>query len=145
MEAARSILLVEDNLGDVELFREVLETINISIHLTVARNGMEALAILRKEGPYAQVLSPHLILVDLNLPMKDGRELIKELKSDEGLKRIPTIVLTTSESESDIAYCYEQHANCYVVKPVDFEDLADTIKCIIEFWFHKIKLPPIRR
>jgi two-component system response regulator len=134
--------LVEDNLGDIDLVREALDGSNLVGNLFVARDGIEALAMLRKEGAFSAHPTPNLILLDLNLPKKDGRELLSEIKRDDSLKRIPVIVLTTSEAESDIAKCYDLHANCYIVKPVDFDDLSRVIKIVEEFWLKAVKLPP---
>lgn len=136
------ILLVEDNLGDVDLVREAFDGSALVEQLYVARDGIEALALLRKEGKYSAYSTPDLILLDLNLPKKDGRELLSEIKQDGALKRIPVIVLTTSDAETDIAKCYDLHANCYIVKPVDFDDLSRAIKCVEEFWLKSVKLPP---
>jgi two-component system, chemotaxis family, response regulator Rcp1 len=135
------ILLVEDSPTDVLLAKEALEYSKIVNNLHIASDGVEAIAFLRKEGKYRKVPRPGLILLDLNLPRKDGRELLAEIKSDESLKRIPVVVLTTSKSEADILKAYGLHANCYIVKPVDFEKFADVVKNIENFWFSVVTLP----
>ena len=135
------ILLVEDNPGDVRLTREALREAKVINHLTVIKDGVEALAFLRREGQYADALRPHLILLDLNLPKKDGRELLAEIKNDEKLKRIPVVVLTTSQDEQDVLKTYSLHANCYVTKPVDLEQFITVVKSIEDFWLGIVVLP----
>lgn len=139
---AVNILLVEDNPGDVRLTQEALREGKIRNHLFVAKDGVEALAILRHEGPHAQAPRPDLILLDLNLPRKDGREVLADIKADEALRRIPVVVLTTSKAEEDILRTYDLHANCYITKPVDLEQFIAVVKSIDEFWFTVVKLPP---
>jgi CheY-like chemotaxis protein len=136
------ILLVEDNPGDVRLTQEALREGKIRNRLTVAKDGVEALAVLRREGPHAHVPRPDLILLDLNLPKKDGREVLAEIKADESLRRIPVVVLTTSKAEEDILRTYDLHANCYISKPVDLEQFIEVIKSIDDFWLTVVRLPP---
>jgi CheY-like chemotaxis protein len=135
------ILLVEDNAGDVRLTMEALKDGQVLNHLSVAQDGEEALAFLHKEGPYANAPCPDLILLDLNLPKKDGREVLLEIKNDEPLKHIPVVVLTTSNADKDILRTYELHANCYITKPVDFEQFTKVVKSIEDFWLTIVKLP----
>jgi two-component system response regulator len=135
------ILLVEDSPTDVLLAREALEHAKVLNNLQVVSDGVEAIAYLRHEGKYADAVRPDLILLDLNLPRKDGREVLSEIKSDENLKRLPVVVLTTSKAEEDILRAYGLHANCYVTKPVDFDQFADVVKAIETFWFTVVALP----
>jgi CheY-like chemotaxis protein len=136
------ILLVEDNPGDVRLTQEALREGKIRNRLTVAKDGVEALAMLRREGPHANVPRPDLILLDLNLPRKDGREVLADIKADDSLRRIPVVVLTTSKAEEDILKTYDLHANCYITKPVDLEQFIEVIKSIDDFWLTVVRLPP---
>ncbi|MEH2023613.1 response regulator [Nostoc sp.] len=136
------VLLVEDNPGDVQLTRIALEDSKISIHLNVVEDGVEAMAFLRKQEKYAKVAHPDIILLDLNLPRKDGREVLAEIKGDENLKRIPVVVLTTSQAEEDILKAYNLSANCYITKPVDFDQFVKIVQSIENFWFAIVKLPP---
>jgi chemotaxis family two-component system response regulator Rcp1 len=135
------ILLVEDNPGDVRLTQEALKESKVTNNLSVAEDGVEALAFLKQEGKYADAPRPDLLLLDLNLPKKDGRELLEEIKADENLKRIPVVVLTTSKAEEDILRMYDQHANCYITKPIDFDQFIDVVKSIEDFWLTIVKLP----
>ncbi len=135
------ILLVEDNPADVRLTEEALSEGNIPYHLKVAGDGEEALAVLRKIGDYQDAARPDLILLDLNLPRKDGRECLAEIKADPELKRIPVVVLTTSQAEADIQQCYELHANCYITKPVDFDRFTNVVSAVEEFWLKVVELP----
>lgn len=135
------ILLVEDSAGDVRLTVEALREGKILNTLSVARDGVEALAFLHKEGKYANAPRPDLILLDLNLPRKDGREVLTEIKADDSLKRIPVVVLTTSQAEQDILKTYNLHANCYVVKPVELEEFMVVVQSIESFWLRIVKLP----
>lgn len=135
------ILLIEDNSGDVRLTIEALKEQQINNNLHVVNDGEEALAFLRNEGAYAAAPRPHLIFLDLNLPKRHGREVLAEIKNDERLKRIPVIVLTTSKSDEDIAKSYDLHANCYIIKPADFERFVEIIHSIKEFWFSVAVLP----
>jgi len=134
------VLLVEDSPGDVRLTQEAFREANGDIHLHVVSDGVEAMAFLRRESPYAQVPRPHLILLDLNLPKMDGREVLSRIKADASLKTIPTIILTTSESEADIVKSYQLHANCFLSKPVQLEAFEDLVKSINDFWLTKVKL-----
>ena len=135
------ILLVEDNEGDVGLIEEVFEEGRINNILHVAEDGEEAMLFLLKEGQFAESPRPDLILLDLNLPKKDGREVLKEIKEDESLKMIPVVVLTTSKSEEDILKSYDLHANSYITKPVDFDQFMKVVKSIEDFWLEVVKLP----
>ncbi|WP_410606401.1 response regulator [Amycolatopsis sp. lyj-109] len=135
------ILLVEDDPGDVLMTREAFAYHKIRNPLHIAEDGVEALRFLKREGPFAQAPRPGLILLDLNLPRKDGRELLGEIKQDPGLRTIPVVVLTTSEAEEDILRSYELHANAYVTKPVDFEKFVEVVRKIDDFWVTVVKLP----
>jgi two-component system, chemotaxis family, response regulator Rcp1 len=135
------ILLVEDNPGDVRLTREALKEAKFRNTLQVVGDGVEALAYLRQQGQYSGAVRPHLIMLDLNLPRMDGREVLAAIKKDEDLRRIPVVVLSSSEAESDIARAYELHANCYVTKPVDIDHFLTVVKSIEEFWVEIVKLP----
>jgi len=135
------ILLVEDNPGDVRLTQEAINDGKVRNNMHVAEDGVEAVAFLRREGKYADAPRPDLILLDLNLPKKDGREVLAEIKTDEDLKRIPVVVLTTSKAEQDIFRAYDQHANCYITKPVDLDQFITIVKGIEDFWFTIVKLP----
>jgi chemotaxis family two-component system response regulator Rcp1 len=138
---AVKILLVEDNPGDVRLTQEALKESKMLNELYVTEDGVEALEFLSREGKYTDAPHPDLILLDLNLPKKDGRELLEEIKADENLRRIPVVVLTTSKAQEDIYRMYEQHANCYITKPIDFEQFIEVIKSIDNFWLTIVKLP----
>jgi CheY-like chemotaxis protein len=135
------ILLVEDNAGDVRLTKEVLKDSKVRNNLIVASNGEEALYCLRKQGKYAGSARPDLILLDLNLPVKDGREVLAQIKDDPDLKRIPVVILTTSKAEEDVLRTYNLHANCYVTKPVDLEQFIKVVKSLEDFWLAIVKLP----
>ena len=136
------ILLVEDNPGDVRLTSEALKDSRIRNRLHVVENGVEALSFLRRQGDYAGAPRPDLILLDWNLPKKSGQELLQEIKSDQDLRTVPVLVLTTSRSEEDILKAYSLHANCYLAKPVDFVNLSEVLKSIEDFWFTVVTLPP---
>lgn len=136
------VLLVEDNPGDVRLTREALKEGKVWNTLHVVEDGVAAMAFMRREGEYAHAPRPDLILLDLNLPRKDGREVLALLKADENLKRIPVIILTTSQAEEDILKAYNLNANCYISKPVDFEQFLKVVRSIKEFWLTIVKLPP---
>ncbi|HEX8393316.1 MAG TPA: response regulator [Longimicrobium sp.] len=136
------VLLVEDNPGDVRLTREALKEGKVRNNLSVAPDGVEALAYLRRQGRYADAKRPDLILLDLNLPRKDGREVLGEIKADPALRTIPVVILTTSEAERDISGAYALHANCYITKPVDLDQFITVVKSIEDFWFTIVKLPP---
>jgi two-component system, chemotaxis family, response regulator Rcp1 len=135
------ILLVEDNEGDVRLTLEALKEGKVSNNLSIARDGVEALQMLRREGKHAQLARPDLILLDLNLPRKDGREVLAEIKEDGDLRRIPVVVLTTSQAEEDVLRTYDLHANCYITKPVDLEQFLKVVKSIDDFWLEVVRLP----
>jgi two-component system, chemotaxis family, response regulator Rcp1 len=135
------ILLVEDSLGDVRLTQEAFKDARIPNRLHVAPDGVEAMAFLRQEGKYASMPRPHLILLDLNLPRKDGREVLQDLKADPSLATIPVVILTTSDADEDILRSYELHANCYVTKPVVLDDFLTVVQGIQHFWGSIVKLP----
>ncbi|MDZ4874082.1 MAG: Response regulator rcp1 [Chroococcidiopsis cubana SAG 39.79] len=135
------ILLVEDDSGNVQLTKLALEESKMSVNLHVVEDGVEALALLRKEGKYASTKHPDIILLDLNLPKKDGREVLAEIKADPNLKRIPVIVLTASQAETDILNAYNLNANCYIIKPVDFDRFVKIVQSIENFWFTIVRLP----
>jgi chemotaxis family two-component system response regulator Rcp1 len=135
-----NVLLVEDNPGDVRLLLETFRDANTSLRLHLAANGVEAMAFLRREGPNALAPRPVLILLDLNLPKMDGREVLAEVKGDIDLKTIPIVILTTSDAESDIIRSYQLHANCYLTKPVRLEEFENLVKSVNDFWLTKVKL-----
>jgi len=135
------VLLVEDSPGDVRLTQEAFHEANENVHLHVAYDGVEAMAFLRKEGKYAGAPRPDLVLLDLNLPRMDGREVLLHIKEDEDLKSIPTAILTTSVAEADVAISYHRQANCYLSKPVQLEEFENLVKSINDFWLMKAKLP----
>lgn len=135
------ILLVDDDKGDIKLTKKALENSQMKLNIHVTYNGVEALQFLRKEGPYAKASRPDLILLDLNMPVKDGRATLEEIKHDENLKDIPIVILTTSAEEEDIAKSYKAGCNCYVSKPVDMTEFAKILKVFKEFWFTIAKLP----
>lgn len=135
------ILLVEDSPGDVKLTEEALRDAEVPNNLHVARDGEEAMRFLRREGPFADAPRPDLILLDLNLPRMDGREVLARLKADDALRPIPVIILTTSQSEDDIAEAYNLAANCYVAKPVDLDEFLDVVRAIDDFWLTIVKPP----
>jgi len=136
------ILLVEDNAGDARLAREALRDAKVRNNLTWLSDGEEALAFLRRKGKYSHAPRPDLILLDLNLPRKDGREVLTEIKSDDKFKRIPVVILTTSQADEDVLRAYHLNANCYIPKPVDLERFLTVVKTIEEFWLTIVKLPP---
>jgi len=136
------ILLVEDNPADVRLTEEVLNDINIPNEMTTVSNGEDALAYLRRESNYADAVRPDIILLDLNLPKKDGREVLAEIKRDPDLRSIPVIVLTTSRAEQDVRTAYDLHVNCYIVKPLDLDQFFAVVKATVDFWFNIVCLPP---
>lgn len=139
------ILLVEDSPSDAELTVEALREAKVRNHLNVVEDGVEAMRFLRREGDYALAPRPDLIMLDLNLPRKDGREVLAELKADPLLKTIPVVVLTTSRAEQDVLRAYDLHANCYVTKPVDFEQFLQVVRSIESFWLLVVTLPPVGR
>jgi two-component system, chemotaxis family, response regulator Rcp1 len=136
------ILLVEDNPGDVDLTINALQEGKVNNNLHVAGDGVEALAFLRHEEGYSDAPRPDIVLLDLNLPRKDGRQVLQEIKEDLDLRRIPVVVLTTSEEEADVVGSYSQYVNCYINKPVDLEQLITIVKTIESFWFTIVTLPP---
>ncbi len=136
-----NILLIEDNPGDVRLTQEAFREGKIQIQLDVVMDGVEAIKFLRKQPPYESSSTPDLILLDLNLPKLDGREVLEEIKTDEDLKRIPVVVLTTSNAEQDILKSYNLHVNCYINKPVDFDKFFDIVQKIEDFWLSTAILP----
>jgi chemotaxis family two-component system response regulator Rcp1 len=140
-DRAIEILLIEDNAGDVRLTREALAERHVRNNMTVAKDGAEALAMLRREPQFGEPLRPDLVLLDLNLPKVDGRQVLAEMKSDPRLRRIPVVVLTTSKAEEDVLRSYDLHANSYITKPVDFEQFIKVIHSIEEFWLSIVTLP----
>lgn len=136
------VLLVEDNPGDVNLTRLALADRAINVNLSVVTDGVEAMNFLHRQGEYQQAVHPDLILLDWNLPRKDGREVLVEIKTNQRLQRIPIVVLTTSQAEEDIRKAYDLHANCYITKPVDFQQFVQIIQSIEDFWFTIVQLPP---
>ena len=138
----RTILLVEDNAGDVRLTREALREAEVAVDLVAVSDGEQALAYLRSDGEHAGAERPDLILLDLNLPKKNGLEVLEEIRRDSELRRIPVIMLTTSSSARDIAGCYDRGVNCYVVKPLDLDDFTALVQSINRFWFEVARLPP---
>lgn len=137
------ILLVEDSPSDSDLTREALEEGKVIHELFVVEDGIEAMQFLKREGDYADMPRPDLILLDLNLPKKDGREVLAEIKSDAELRRLPVIVLTTSAVEADISGAYDNHANCYIVKPVNVNAFIQVVRSLEEFWLNFVQLPPV--
>ena len=135
------ILLVEDSPADVLITREAFAEFRLTNTLHVVEDGVEALAFLNQDGKYASVPHPDLILLDLNLPRKNGREVLVEIKADPRFKSIPVVILTTSHSEQDVLQAYDQHANCYIVKPVRFDNFVEAMKSIRQFWFSVVTLP----
>lgn len=136
-----NILLVEDNPGDIELTLEAFSEAKLKNPIHVVNDGVEAMAFLRKEGKYSNESTPDLVLLDLNMPRKDGREVLTEIRNDPDLTIIPVIILTTSDNELDILRSYELHANCYIKKPVNFEKFVDVIKQVEGFWLSVVRLP----
>ena len=135
------ILLVEDNLGDARLAAEALKESKVSNRLHHVRDGVEAMEFLRRQNEYAHVPQPDLILLDLNMPRKDGREVLAEIKGDPGLRLIPVVVLTTSEAEQDLLKSYDLHANAFITKPLDLDRFIEVVHAIENFWFTIVKLP----
>ena len=136
------VLLVEDDEGDILMTREALAEGKVINRLNVVNDGVEALAYLRRDGEYAEASRPDLILLDLNLPKMDGRQVLEEVKADDGLRRIPVIVLTTSAAEADVLHSYDNHANAYVTKPVDFVRFIEVVRQIDDFFISVVRLPP---
>jgi CheY-like chemotaxis protein len=135
------ILLIEDNPGDVRLIEETFKEYKVKNNLHIAYDGMEAINFLKKKGDYADVPRPDLILLDLNLPKKDGREVLDDIKKDNNLKSIPIVILTTSREEEDILRSYNLHANCYITKPVDLDQFIKVVKSVEDFWLSIVELP----
>lgn len=140
-EKCKTIFLVEDNKADIRLIQEVLKSSQVPHQVVTVRNGMDAMAFLRQEGEFAEAPRPDLILLDLNLPRKDGREVLAEIKADPHLKRIPVVVLTTSHNEDDISQSYDLHVNCYITKSRNLNELFKIVKGIEEFWLSTVTLP----
>jgi CheY-like chemotaxis protein len=136
------ILLVEDNAADLRLAQEVLRETQLDHHLLVARDGEEAMLVLRQQGPHATAPRPDLVLLDLNLPRKHGQEVLTEIKTDPRLKTIPVLILSTSKAERDVRACYEAHANCFLTKPVSIDEFGRLAALIRDFWFGLAQLPP---
>jgi len=136
------MLLVEDNPADVRLTEETLKEEKLKVNLHVVPDGVEAMAFLRRQGRYGDAPRPDLVLLDLNLPKKDGREVLKEIKQDERLKIIPVVILTVSQAEEDILKTYMHHANCYITKPLDLRQFSRIVKSVQDFWLTIVKLPP---
>ncbi|MGD0744711.1 MAG: response regulator [Verrucomicrobiota bacterium] len=136
------ILLVEDSPSDVEFTAEALKEAKVRNHLSIAEDGVQAMEFLRRQGRFAGAPRPDLIMLDLNLPRKDGREVLAELKADDHLKMIPVVVLTTSRAEEDVLRSYQLHANCYISKPVDFQQFLSVVRSIESFWLYVVTLPP---
>jgi CheY-like chemotaxis protein len=139
------ILMVEDNAGDIRLTLEAFKEAKLSSHVSVVRDGEEALAFLRKKGPYACAPRPAFILLDLNMPKKDGREVLREVKADPDLKTIPIIVLTTSVAPADVAKSYDLHANCYIQKPAGYDDFLELIRRLDSLWFNVVQVPSVTK
>lgn len=138
------ILLVEDSIGDIELTKEALQESKMKNTLSIVVDGEEAMEFLLKKGKYANAITPDVILLDLNLPKKDGREVLADIKKHPVLRRIPVVILTTSEAEEDLIKAYDNYANCYIKKPVDFDKFIHVVKKIEDFWFSIVKLPKER-
>jgi two-component system, chemotaxis family, response regulator Rcp1 len=137
----KEVLLVADSPGDIRLMQEAFRQTSASLHLNVVMDGAEAMSFLRRKGVYANAPRPDFILLDLNLPKMDGREVLAHIKGDESLKTIPTVILTTSQSETDIVKSYQLQANCYLCKPVQLEDFDSLVKSATDFWLSKVELP----
>ncbi len=135
------VLLVEDNPGDVRLTKEAMKGAGISNNLSVARSGEDAIAFLRRDGAFAAAARPDIIILDLNLPHKNGQQVLAEIKADERIRRIPVVILTTSSAQRDIVGSYDLHANCYITKPVELEEFTHVIKAIEGFWLSTVQLP----
>jgi two-component system, chemotaxis family, response regulator Rcp1 len=139
---AVEILLVEDSPSDTELTVEALKEAKVRNHLSIVEDGVQAMEFLRRQGEFKDAPRPDLIMLDLNLPRKDGREVLAEMKSDNDLKAIPVVILTTSRAEQDVLRAYELNANCYITKPVDFEQFLEVVRSIESFWLFVVTLPP---
>ncbi len=136
-----NILLVEDNSADIRLTQEALKESKIAINLHIVKDGVEAMEFLRKKGKFENKIRPDVVILDLNLPKKDGREVLEEIKQDKILKCIPIVILTSSEAERDILKAYNLHANCYIKKPLDIDQFITIVQSTAEFWFSIVKLP----
>lgn len=141
----KTIFLVEDNLGDIRLIQEALKNTAVECDIAIARDGVDAMAYLRREGDYASAIRPDLILLDLNLPRKDGREVLADIKADPELRHIPVVVLTTSRNEEDIHNSYDLHVNCYISKSRNLKQLFEIVRGIEEFWLETVALPSQNR
>jgi CheY-like chemotaxis protein len=139
-----NILIVDDSADDIEFTLSALEGTKLANDVNVVNDGVEAMEYLRKEGKYASATTPSLVLLDLNMPRKDGREVLTDMKADPELRKIPVVILTTSQAEEDIVRSYDLHANCYISKPVDLQALAKIVRAIDSFWFGVVQLPPSR-
>ncbi len=139
------ILLVEDSPSDTDLTLEALKDFKVRNHVSVVEDGVQALQFLRRQGPFAEAPRPDMIMLDLNLPRKDGREVLADIKADEDLKTIPIVVLTTSRADQDILRAYQLNANCYITKPVDFNQFLEVVRSIESFWLFVVTLPPVPR
>jgi chemotaxis family two-component system response regulator Rcp1 len=137
----KEVLLVEDSPGDVRLTLEAFRDVGISVHLHVANDGVDAMAFLKREGAHANAPRPDFILLDLNLPKMDGRQVLANIKNDEDLKTIPTVILTTSDADADVSNSYQLQANCYLTKPVQLDEFETLVMSISDFWLRKVKLP----
>ena len=136
------VLLVEDNPGDVRLIMEAFRETKLLIHVSVAEDGVQALAMLRRQGSHVRAPRPDLVVLDLNLPLKDGREVLAEIKEDPELQHIPVVILTTSNADQDILKAYKHHANCYITKPIQLEQFLAVARSIEDFWLSVVSLPP---
>ena len=143
MDGLINILIVDDSADDVEFTLAALQGTKLANAVNVVSDGVEAIEYLRNQGKYANAQKPSLVLLDLNMPRKDGREVLSEMKADKELRHIPVVILTTSQAEEDIVRSYDLHANCYISKPVDLQALAKIVRSIDEFWFGVVKLPPV--
>jgi chemotaxis family two-component system response regulator Rcp1 len=142
-QGTKEVLLVEDNSGDVRLAHEALKEVKARVNLSVVGDGVEAMHFLRREGNYSDAVRPDLVLLDLNLPKKDGREVLAEIKTDPGLRSIPVIVFSVSTAEDDIRFAFDLQANCYIAKPNDLDQLVSIVKILEDFWLSFVKLPPV--
>lgn len=140
-DSKKVVLIVEDNPGDLRIAQEAFKEGKYSVEIQSVSDGIQALEYLKKENEYFDKPTPNIVLLDLNLPRKDGREVLKEVKENEVLKHIPVIILTTSQSEDDIFKCYNLHANCYISKSVDLDEFVESVKSVEEYWFNVAKLP----
>ncbi len=145
METLINILIVDDSADDIEFTLAALQGTKLANSINVVNDGVEAMQYLRKEGKYKSAEKPSLVLLDLNMPRKDGREVLSEMKEDPELRHIPVVILTTSQAEEDIVRSYDLHANCFISKPVDLQGLSKVVKSIDDFWFGVVKLPPSSR